>query len=306
VIDRPGALVSNRVAVQQGRTPPKVAVAAVWAEQVVGGQSVCRLVQRQHTFGTRAEARIRIATWITLLQRSSATQRVRFQESDRLRTRVLGQPHRGAGCIGRTPRNEVVHVGVAVDEDRARQTPLPRSRTPPGDERIADHVGGHHADDRPSQPPQSPAAPTRGHPVLLGGGLTRPATCRFTITLARTRQPRPSPRQRRRSSWTRRLCGVPSREAAVRHSGPRRGQQRPLGRQEQPRSETQHDRNVCTEQREPPSQPRHVPPTSSSAAPGHSQIARSIAPALRRARPRCTRALHARAGPARATSAQAG
>ena len=54
----------------------------------------------RRTFATRAEARIKIATWITdLLQRPSAAQRVRLQESDRLRTRVPDRPHHGAGRI---------------------------------------------------------------------------------------------------------------------------------------------------------------------------------------------------------------
>ncbi|MDF2257751.1 integrase core domain-containing protein [Streptomyces ferralitis] len=60
----------------------------------------------RHTFATRAEARIRIATWITdFYNARPATQRVRLQEPDRLRTRPPSQPHRRTGCIGRSPRS---------------------------------------------------------------------------------------------------------------------------------------------------------------------------------------------------------
>ncbi|MFI8419464.1 DDE-type integrase/transposase/recombinase [Streptomyces sp. NPDC085479] len=41
-----------------------------------------------------------------LPQRPPTAQHVRVQEPDRLRERVLGRPHRGTGCIGRTPRFE--------------------------------------------------------------------------------------------------------------------------------------------------------------------------------------------------------
>ncbi|GHD67435.1 transposase [Streptomyces goshikiensis] len=41
-----------------------------------------------------------------LLQRKTATQRVRLEEPDRLRTRLPGRPRRGTGCTGRSPRNE--------------------------------------------------------------------------------------------------------------------------------------------------------------------------------------------------------
>ncbi|MEU3343300.1 transposase family protein [Streptomyces sp. NPDC006668] len=49
-----------------------------------------------------------------LLQRGAATQRVRLQEPDRLRTRPPSQPHRGAGCIGRSPRSKGIDTGRTV------------------------------------------------------------------------------------------------------------------------------------------------------------------------------------------------
>lgn len=57
----------------------------------------------RHAFTTRTEARIRIATWITDFY-TTAAQRVRIYEPDRLRTRLLGRPQREAGCIRRSPR----------------------------------------------------------------------------------------------------------------------------------------------------------------------------------------------------------
>jgi putative transposase len=54
----------------------------------------------RHTFVTRTEARLKIATWITgLLQRTSTTQPVGIPKPDRPRTSPPSQPRSGAGRI---------------------------------------------------------------------------------------------------------------------------------------------------------------------------------------------------------------